>query len=102
VCVTSLEVLAENVYGRVYDTLRGEVYAHALVELGGVPPHATSTDSRGQYWLHGVAPGAYLVRIKTEEGREVIGRLVVSRSPATIIANLDLAKIDVPGAEDEY
>ncbi len=90
---------AADVYGRVYDTMRGELYPGARVELG---TRAVVADDNAQYWLRDVAPGAYLIRVVIPGRREVNGRvLVVARQPTNIV-NLDLGRIDPPHDEDEY
>lgn len=96
----ALPAQAETVYGRVYDTLKGKIFANTRVVLVANPEKEATTDSSGSFWIRDVRPGPYLVHIYTAD-REVVGRLLVYKTPTTI-ANLDLAKIEAPGAEDEY
>lgn len=95
---------AADLYGRVFDTLRGAVYPGAVVVLGANTGGGQSvvTDATAQFRFDGVAPGVYLVKIAVPGGREVIGRLRVTSRPQTQIAHLDLAKIDPPDEGDEY
>jgi hypothetical protein len=92
---------AERVWGRVYDTLRGKIHVDATVALESSPAHATRTDGAGQYSFEDVKPGPYLVRITLEDGREIVGRVVVYDMPTTI-ANLDLSKIEEPDEDENY
>jgi Carboxypeptidase regulatory-like domain len=98
--LVALPAHAEAIYGKVYDTLKGKIYPNTRVVLGSDPQREVITEQDGSFWFRDVKPGAYIVRIFTPD-REVVGRLVVYKTPTTI-SNLDLAKIDVPGAEDEY
>lgn len=95
---------AADLYGRVFDTLRGAVYPGAVVVLGANTDGAQSViaDSTAQFRFDGVAPGVYLMKIAVPGGREVTGRLRVTARPQTQIAHLDLAKIDPPDEGDEY
>jgi hypothetical protein len=95
---------AASVYGKVYDTLRGEMYQGANIEINTKPPRMTTTDKDGQYWFKNLKPGAYLVRITRGQANahEVVGRLLVSGQTATTIGNLDISKIDPPHEGDEY
>ncbi len=93
---------AANIYGRVYDTLKGQIYRNVRIELGTQPPRQTTTDELGQYWFRGVEPGAYLIRILRSDDEEVVGRLVVSPKLPTTVGNLDLSKIEAPHQHDEY
>ena len=96
------EAQAANLYGRVYDTLRGEIYGKTKIVLGSSPPRETVTDDRGQYWFKDVAPGAYLIRILHPGREDVVGRVVISARNRTTIANLDLSRIETPHSDDEY
>ncbi len=91
---------AETVYGQVYDTLHGKIYKNTKVTLNSTPPKEATTNEQGQYWLHDVKPGAYLVQIMLPN-QDVVGRLVVYKIPTTI-ANLDLSKIESPSEDDAY
>ena len=97
-------VAAADLYGRVFDTLRGAIYPGATVLLGvnASARQRTVTDESAQFRFQGVTPGVYLVRIEVPGGREVTGRLRVTARPETQIAHLDLAKIDPPDEGDEY
>lgn len=96
------EAQAAKLYGRVYDTLRGEIYKKARIVLESVPPRETVTDNQGQYWFKEIAPGAYLIRIVRPGRGDVVGRVVVSSRTNTTIANLDLSRIEAPDPDDEY
>ena len=93
-----------DLYGRVFDTLRGAIYPGAEVVLGAEAGggQRVIADATAQFRFDGVAPGVYLVKIALPGGREVIGRLRVTSRPQTQIAHLDLAKIDPPDEGDEY
>ena len=93
---------AADVYGRVYDTLRGRTYPGVRVRIDTEPARETVSDGAAQFWFKDVLPGAYLVHILLPERDRVTGKLLVaSRQPATI-ANLDISKIDPPDEDDEY
>ena len=49
-----------SVYGTVFDSLRSEPLADALVVIWNTE-HRTRTDGFGRYWLAGVEPGTYQV-----------------------------------------
>jgi hypothetical protein len=100
--LTSATAQAADVYGRVYDTLKGEIYKNARIELDARPPMHTTTDGFGQYWFRGIEPGAYLIRIRRVGHKEVVGRLVVSSKAPTTIGNLDISRIETPHEQDEY
>ena len=93
---------AADIYGRVYDTLRGKTYPEAQVRIATDPARETQSDGQAQFWFKDVAPGVYLVRISLPQRQPVTGRLLVPGGRATTIANLDLAKIDPPEEDDEY
>jgi hypothetical protein len=101
---TCTEACAADLYGRVFDTLRGSMYPHAVIRLGSgaESDRRVTSDESAQFRFEGVQPGVYIVRIAEPGGREVIGRLRVTGRPATQIAHLDLAKIDPPDEGDEY
>lgn len=93
---------AASIYGRVFDTLDGEIFKDARIVLMTTPAKETTTDARGQYWFRDIKPGPYLVKIIRTGQPEVVGRLVVSAARETTIVNLDLAKIEPPEGHDEY
>ena len=95
---------AADLYGRVFDTLRGAMYPHAVITIGAGSGTVLRTvaDGAAQFRFDGVKSGVYIVRIAEPGGREVTGRLRVTDRPATQIAHLDLAKIDPPDEADEY
>ncbi len=97
----SQSVQAEAIYGRVFDTLKGNILSNTRLVLGSNPNQETTTDSTGSYWFRNVKPGPYLVHIFTADG-EIVGRLVVYTKVPTTIANLDLSKIEAPGGDDNY
>ena len=94
---------AADLYGRVFDTLRGSMYPGAVVTLtpaiGG--ELRAVTDNAAQFRLSDVTPGVYQVRVEAES-RQVVGRLRVATRPQTQITHLDLGKIDPPDENDEY
>ena len=101
---TCAEAGAADLYGRVFDTLRGAMYPNAVITLGSgaESDRRVTSDEFAQFRFDGVQPGVYIVRIAEPGGREVTGRLRVTGRPATQIAHLDLAKIDPPDEGDEY
>ena len=100
--LASGECIATDIYGRVFDTMRGEIYAGATIVLGTQPAIETVTNIHGQYRLRDVTPGVYLVRITVAPDRVVTSRLVVRDLAYTLVANLDLARIEPPGDNDQY
>lgn len=93
---------AADVYGRVYDTLRGSTYPGVRVRIDTEPARETVSDGQAQYWFRDVPPGVYLVHLALPGRDAVTGRLLVAESRAATIANLDLAKIAPPEEDDEY
>ena len=93
---------AADLYGRVYDTMRGELYPGARIELATPGLRHAVTDLAAQYWLRDIAPGSYLVRIFVPGQREVTGRLLVTGTAHTQVVNFDLARIDPPHEDDAY
>ena len=89
---------AADVYGRVYDTMREQMYPGAVIEVAG---RRLEADEAAQYWLRDIRPGTYLVRIVVP-GREVTGRILVGGMRPMNVVNLDLARIDPPHEDDAY
>lgn len=103
ILATTAHAHAADLYGRVFDTLRGSMYPGAVVTLAsasGMELRAI-TDNAAQFRLSDVTPGVYQVRVEAEN-RQVVGRLRVAPRPATQITHLDLGKIDPPDENDEY
>jgi len=99
--ISLLPVHAEDIYGKVYETLKGKIYANTRVVLIANPNQETITAKDGSFWFRGVKPGAYLVQILISKDDIVTGRLIVYPRPMNVI-NLDLSKIEAPGHGDEY
>jgi len=93
---------AEDIYGRVYDTLRGKTYPGARIQIDTKPVRETISDEQAQFWFRDVRPGVYLVRISLPERDLIIGRVLVASRRSSTIANLDISKIDPPEEDDEY
>lgn len=93
---------AVEIYGRVYDTLQGRIYPGARVTLASHPAQQTVCDDQAQFRFSHVPPGAYLVRVALPDQGVLTSRILVGRNTPTVIANLDIAKINPPGDEDEY
>jgi len=93
---------AADIYGRVYDTLRGKTYPGAGVRIETTPARETVSDEEAQFWFRDVPPGVYLVHISLPERDLITGRVLVASRRPTTIANLDISKIDPPEEDDEY
>lgn len=93
---------AADVYGRVYDTLRGKIYPGVRVWIATEPARETLSDEEAQFWFRDIEPGVYLVRISLPERGSTTGRLLVANGRLATIANLDISKIDPPEEDDEY
>jgi len=95
--------LAENVYGRVYDTLSGEIFGETrIVMFNATEKKEALTDKDGAYWIRDLKPGPYLVRIVIPKRGEIVGRAMVYAKMPTTIVNLDLARIEAPDHDDNY
>lgn len=93
---------AADIYGRVYDTLRGRMYPGARVRIDTEPARETVSDGQAQFWFTDVPPGVYLVHLALPERDPVTSRLLVASRRSATIANLDISKIDPPEEGDEY
>ncbi|MHB9118998.1 MAG: carboxypeptidase-like regulatory domain-containing protein [Burkholderiales bacterium] len=93
---------AADIYGRVYDTLQGRLYPGARVSLASNPAQQAVCDDQAQFRFSHVAPGAYLVHVALPDRGLLTSRILVGRDAPTVIANLDIAKINPPEEDDEY
>ncbi len=93
---------AADVYGRVYDTLRGQLYPGAQVTLVAQPAQVVRCDEQAGFRFKDVPPGVYLVRLALPDSSVFTSRLLVSGRTPTTIADLDLSRINPPDEDDEY
>jgi len=94
--------VAADIYGRVYDTLRGQLYPGAQVTLATQPVQVARCDEQAQFRFKDVQPGVYLVHLALPDQSVFTSRLLVSGRIPTTIANLDLARINPPDEDDQY
>ncbi len=101
-CVYAGQAGAAEIYGRVYDTLQGQLYPGARVSLASNPAQQAVCDDQAQFRFSHVPPGVYWVRVALPDRGVLTSRILVSRNTPTVIANLDIAKINPPEEDDEY